>query len=69
MVLRKTQPGLARPYRVWAYPLPVLIFCFVTVWMMLYLLHSHPIESLCGLATMFIGLLFYFGAQRRPAAP
>lgn len=68
IVLRKTQPGLPRPYRVWAYPLPVLIFSGVTVWMMLYLLYSHPIESLCGLATMFIGLIFYFGARRQPLA-
>ena len=67
MVLRKTQPRLRRPYRVWAYPLPPLVFCAVTVWMMIYLLYSHPMESLAGLLTTFAGLLLYFWAERRTA--
>jgi APA family basic amino acid/polyamine antiporter len=67
MVLRKTQPGLPRPYRVWAYPLPPLVFSAVTVWMMIYLLYSHPMESLAGLLTILAGLLLYFWAQHRPA--
>jgi hypothetical protein len=33
--------------------------------MMIYLLHSHPLESLCGLATLLIGWMLYFGADRR----
>jgi APA family basic amino acid/polyamine antiporter len=65
IVLRMRQPKLARPYRVWAYPLPPIIFSLVTVWMMAYLLHSHPTESLCGLTTMLIGLMLYFGAEWR----
>jgi APA family basic amino acid/polyamine antiporter len=64
IVLRKTRPDLRRPYLVWAYPLPVLIFSVITAWMMIYLLYSHPIESLCGLGTMFLGLVLYFGAER-----
>lgn len=66
MVLRKRRPDLPRPYRVWAYPLPPLVFCLITVWMMVYLLYSHPIESLCGLGTMLVGFALYFGARRRP---
>src|SRR6202040_1261519 len=50
IVLRSTQPALVRPYRVWAYPLPPLVFTTITVWMMIYLLRSHPTESLGGLA-------------------
>src|SRR4029077_8771313 len=67
IVLRKTRPELPRPYRVWAYPLPPVIFSLITLWMMIYLLHSHPIESLAGLATMSAGLVLYFCAERRPA--
>ena len=66
MVLRKTQPGLRRPYRVWAYPLPPVVFCAVTVWMMIYLLYSHPMESLAGLLTTLAGLVLYFWAENRP---
>src|SRR5437764_5840478 len=53
MVLRATRPKLARPYRVWAYPLPPIIFAVITLWMMFYLLLSKTIESLAGLATAF----------------
>jgi APA family basic amino acid/polyamine antiporter len=66
MVLRRSRPQLPRPYRVWAYPLPPLLFCAITLWMMIYLLHAHPLESLCGLATLLIGLALYFCADRRP---
>jgi basic amino acid/polyamine antiporter, APA family len=65
IVLRKARPELPRPYRVWGYPLPPIIFAVITLWMMGYLLYSHPIESLCGLATMLAGLALYFGADRR----
>jgi basic amino acid/polyamine antiporter, APA family len=65
MVLRATRPEIARPYRVWAYPLPPIIFAVITLWMMFYLLRSKTIESLAGLATALIGLLLYFCAGKR----
>jgi basic amino acid/polyamine antiporter, APA family len=66
MVLRVTRPEIARPYRVWAYPLPPIIFAVLTFWMMFYLLRWKTIESLAGLATALVGLLLYFCAQKRP---
>lgn len=67
IVLRWTKPELPRPYRVWAYPLPPLIFAIITVWMMIYLLQSSPIESLCGVATVLLGLgLYYVARTPRP---
>jgi len=70
IVLRWTHPEIARPYRVWAYPLPPLIFAAITIWMMICLLHSRPAESLSGLATMLAGFALYFfaGKQFRRAA-
>ncbi len=70
IVLRFTQPALPRPYRVWAYPLPPLVFATVTIWMMIYLLRSRTTESLAGLATMVVGLALYFcaGKRLRPSA-
>lgn len=66
IVLRSSQPDLPRPYRVWGYPFPPLIFSAVTIWMMIYLLRSRPTESLSGLATMFAGfLLYYFTGKTR----
>jgi basic amino acid/polyamine antiporter, APA family len=66
MVLRATRPEIARPYRVWAYPMPPIIFAIITLWMMFYLLGSKTIESLAGLATALIGLLLYFCTRKRP---
>jgi len=63
-VLRATQPNLPRPYRLWAYPLPPLIFAAITIWMMIYLLRAQPMESLSGLATAVAGLLLYFCARK-----
>ena len=65
IVLRWRQPEIARPYRVWAYPLPPLIFAVITVWMMIYLLQSNPIESLSGVVTMLAGFVLYFFAGKR----
>jgi APA family basic amino acid/polyamine antiporter len=65
MVLRATRPEIARPYRVWAYPMPPIIFAVITLWMMFYLLRWKPIESVAGLATALVGLLLYFCARNR----
>ncbi|HUE41102.1 MAG TPA: APC family permease, partial [Chthoniobacterales bacterium] len=51
VVLRATRPNISRPYRVWLYPMPPLIFAAITVWMMIYLLRSKTTESVAGLVT------------------
>src|SRR5436305_8136500 len=65
IVLRKTRPEIARPYRVWGYPLPPIISAGITLWMMTYLMLSNTVESLAGLATALVGLLPYFCASKR----
>lgn len=59
-VLRWKAPGLARPYRTWGYPVTPIIFLLVTGWMLVFVLRDKPAESLAGLATVFVGLVFYF---------
>lgn len=65
IVLRFRNPEIARPYRVWLYPVPPVVFSIITIWMMFYLLRSHTAESLAGVATALFGLLLYFCAQKR----
>jgi basic amino acid/polyamine antiporter, APA family len=60
IVLRFTRPDLPRPYRVWAYPLPPLLFLAMSLFMMIYLLREQPREALIGLAIMLAGLAIYF---------
>src|SRR5438874_9946611 len=66
IVLRFTAPRIARPYRVWLYPIPPVLFSIITIWMMFYLLRWHTAESLAGLGTALFGLLLYFCASKRP---
>jgi APA family basic amino acid/polyamine antiporter len=65
IVFRFTHPKIARPYRVWLYPLPPVVFSIITIWMMFYLLRWHTTESLAGLGTALLGLLLYFCAGER----
>jgi APA family basic amino acid/polyamine antiporter len=67
IVLRFTSPDIRRPYCVWLYPVPPVVFSIITIWMMFYLLRSHTVESLAGLATTLLGLLLYFCARKRLA--
>ena len=60
IILRYTRPELPRPYRVWAYPLPPLLFLAMSLFMMIYLLREQPREALIGVAIMLTGLLIYF---------
>jgi basic amino acid/polyamine antiporter, APA family len=66
--LRMARPEIARPYRVWLYPLPPIVFAAITIWMMIYLLKSKTTESVAGLVTAIVGFLLYFCAGRRVSA-
>src|SRR5437588_7165182 len=64
VVLRVKRPEIVRPYRVWLYPLPPLVFAAITFWMMIYLLCSKTMESLAGLGTAVVGFALYFCAGK-----
>jgi APA family basic amino acid/polyamine antiporter len=65
IVLRIKKPELERPFRVWAYPLPPVLFLAVSLWTMYWAFMGRPVESLLALATVCAGgLLFYFVRNR-----
>jgi APA family basic amino acid/polyamine antiporter len=66
VVLRFTQPGLARPYRTWGYPVTPVVFAAVTLWMLVYIGRFRPLESMMGLATLVAGLAIYRLSLRFP---
>jgi APA family basic amino acid/polyamine antiporter len=68
IVLRITRPNISRPYRVWLYPMPPIIFATITIWMMIYLVRSQTTESIAGLLTALVGFLLYFWAGKRVSA-
>jgi APA family basic amino acid/polyamine antiporter len=74
LVLRIREPALHRPYKVWLYPFTPLFFLVVTLHMMVFTALAKPWESLCGVATMLLGLALYGlsrGRERKvePEAP
>jgi len=60
IVLRRKQPLLPRPYRVWGYPITPVIFLTVTAFMTYYLITQRPTQSLTGLLVMLAGFLVYY---------
>jgi APA family basic amino acid/polyamine antiporter len=69
IVLRREQPLLPRPYRVWAYPITPVLFLMVTAFMMYYLITQRPMQSLAGLLMMLAGFLIYAISLRRTPLP
>jgi APA family basic amino acid/polyamine antiporter len=64
MVLRRTQPDLPRPYRMWGYPVTPLLFLGIALWFLGNMLVTRPIPSLAGLGLIATGVPVYFIWQR-----
>jgi APA family basic amino acid/polyamine antiporter len=60
MVLRRKQPQLERPYRMWGYPVTPLLFLAVAGGFLVNTLIEKPGPSLAGLALIATGVPVYF---------
>jgi APA family basic amino acid/polyamine antiporter len=60
MVLRRRQPQLERPYRMWGYPVTPLLFLAVAGGFLVNTLIEKPGPSLAGLALIATGVPVYF---------
>ncbi len=67
MVLRRTRPGLERPYRVTGYPWTVILFVIVSSVFVVNTLIEAPSSSLLGLGLLLLGVPFYFRGGRSAA--
>jgi basic amino acid/polyamine antiporter, APA family len=65
IVLRRTQPDLPRPYRMWGYPLTPLLFLAVTVYFVGNTLWTRPGPSLAGLGLIATGVPVYFWWRKK----
>ena len=66
-VFRKTQKTMERPYRVFGYPLPPIVFCGIAGWFLFMILtgeHSWQ-SAVTGLVIMALGLPFYWYFKRQ----
>ena len=60
MILRRKQPELERPYRMWGYPVTPLLFLAVAAGFLINTLIEKPGPSLAGLALIATGVPVYF---------
>ena len=59
IVLRRREPGLARPYRTWGYPVTPLLFLAVEIWMIVFTVRETPMTAVVSSGTIAAGLLLY----------
>jgi APA family basic amino acid/polyamine antiporter len=65
IVLRRKQPSVVRPYRMWGYPVTAALFLAVTGWFLLNMLKTRPVPSLAGLLLIATGIPVYLLWARR----
>lgn len=65
LVLRRRMPDLARPYRVWGYPVVPAAFFLISAAVVVNVFISSPMKSLTGTAIIFGGLPLYFFSRRK----
>ena len=66
IVLRVREPGLARPYRTWGYPVTPLLFVGLSAWMAVHAVLRVPGAALAGLGTVAGALALHALLGRGP---
>jgi APA family basic amino acid/polyamine antiporter len=60
VVLRRKRPEVARPYRMWGYPVTPLLFVAITAWFVVNILVTRPGPAFAGLGLIAIGIPVYY---------
>jgi basic amino acid/polyamine antiporter, APA family len=68
IVLRRTRPGLPRPYRTWGYPVTPIVFVLAALYISLSTLVTQPLNALAGLGIIAAGVPAYAYWRTRQAA-
>ena len=64
IILRRTQPRAARPYRAWGYPLTPILFCLTMMGFILNICLKEPREAAFGFLLLAVGAPLYWRSQR-----
>ena len=65
IVLRRTQPGRARPYRTWGYPVTPAVYLLGASFFLVYIFVGDPADSLAGVGLVALGFPAYWWLRRR----
>lgn len=70
IVLRVQRPDIARPYRMWGYPVTAILFLAITAWFLGNMIVTRPMPSLAGLGFIVAGIpVYFFWARTQAASP
>ena len=69
IILRRKQPRLERPYKMWGYPVTPLLFLAVALWFLVNTLIEKPGPSLAGLLLIAAGVPVYFWWRKSARQP
>jgi APA family basic amino acid/polyamine antiporter len=64
-VLRRTMPDRPRPYRTFGYPWVPLVFVLASMWLVVNMVRTNPIEAWLALGLLACGIPAYFWFRRR----
>ncbi len=67
IVLRKREPKLIRPYKVWGYPITPLVFIAAVLGIIVSVVIKSLVESVIGLFLLFLGLVVYWVRKKKLA--
>ena len=67
--LRRSEPGLARPYRMPFFPLPPLAGIAINLVILIALVREDPANTLVGIVTPFVAALVYLAIDRLRSRP
>jgi APA family basic amino acid/polyamine antiporter len=66
-VLRRREPDLPRPYRVWGYPWTPLFFAGFSAWTLVIVVRDRPMEAVGGAVTLGVAALLTWLVAERTA--
>jgi APA family basic amino acid/polyamine antiporter len=59
--LRRTEPALTRPFRMWGYPVTAALFLLLNLWTLGFTIWQRPLATAIGLATLLVGFIVFRG--------
>lgn len=65
IILRRTMPNAARPYKAWGYPYATLFFVAIAGWFVYNTLVEDTRNAIIGIVLLLVGVVFYFYWARR----
>ncbi len=64
VMYRVKRPEIARPYKVWGYPVVPLVFIGISAAFTVSTLIQQPVQALAGLGLLALGIFVYFGVKK-----